>query len=82
MVRLASPQLVARLWDQAAYYLTPAGEMRQINVGGDQSGGGDGEVVSVWLWAAQPELSTGWRVYTVQPLDRPPARTRRSSRTR
>lgn len=79
VVRLASPQLAAQLWDQAPYYLTPAGAVRQVNVGGEQE---DGEVVSVRLWAAQPELSPGWRVYTMEPLDAAPTRPRRRGRTR
>jgi hypothetical protein len=80
VVRLASPQLVERLWEHAAYYLTPAGETRQVNVGG-AAGDGSDEVVSVRLWAAQPELSPGWKVYTMEPIVGPP-RARRHSRTR
>lgn len=80
VVRLASPDLVARLWDQAAYYLTPAGEQRQVYVG-DPVDGVDHEESSVRLWAAQTELSPGWRIYTMQPIDTPAARARRRSHT-
>lgn len=80
VVRLASPQLMDRMWDQAAYYLTPAGEQRRINVG-DPVDGAQREEAVVRLWAAQTELSSGWRVYTMEPIEAPAARARRRSRT-
>lgn len=80
VVRLASPDLVDRLWGQAAYYLTPAGEQRRVNIG-DPVNGAEDEERTVLLWAAQTELSPGWRIYTMQPIDTRAARVRHRSRT-
>ena len=80
VVRLASPRLMDEQWDQAAYYLTPAGEERRVNVG-DPVDGAQREEAVVRLWAAQTELSPGWRIYTMEPIETPAARARRRSRT-
>lgn len=78
VVRLAAPDLMDQLWDQGTYYLTPAGEQRQVNVG-DPSDGAEHEEATVRLWSAQTELSPGWRIYTMQRIDTPTARVRRRS---
>jgi transcriptional regulator with XRE-family HTH domain len=80
VVRLASPDLVARLWDHASFYLTPAGEKRRVKVGRIMVAA-NSEEVSVRLWTAQPELSPGWRVYTMEPIDAPTTGAQRRGRT-
>lgn len=79
VVRLASPDLMARLWDQAAFHLTPAGETRRVRACGapDEP---DSTEVTVRLGAFAPELSPGWRIYTMRPLDAPAAGATRRGR--
>jgi transcriptional regulator with XRE-family HTH domain len=80
VVRLASPDLMARLWQQGVYRLTPAGETRRVRACG-APGETDCAEVSVRLGAFQPELSPGWHIYTMEPIDTPAARTRRRRST-
>jgi transcriptional regulator with XRE-family HTH domain len=75
VVHLASPDLVARLWDQGTFYLTPAGEQRRIRACGTGGEADCGEV-TVRLEAFQLELSPGWRIYTMQPTEAPEAHAR------
>ena len=79
VVRLAAPDLVNRLWDHAAYYQTPAGEQRRVRAYGAPDEPDCGEV-TVRLGAFAPELSPGWHIYTLEPLDAPAAHARRRSR--
>jgi hypothetical protein len=80
VARLASPDLTARLWDQGAYHQTLAGEQRRVRACGAPDDADCGEV-TVRLGAYAPELSPGWHIYTMEPLDAPAARARHQSRS-
>lgn len=76
-VLLASP--VAHLWERdQTYYLTPTGEHRRIRA--SAAAGEVPDEVTVRLWTAQPELHPGWRIYTMEPIDRAPGRGWRRGR--
>jgi len=71
VVRLGSP--VAGAWaEDLAYYLSPTGERRRLLT--PDAAGEPAREVTVRLWSAQPELSPGWRIYTLEPVDSARAR--------